>query len=151
MHKIVVPLFDAHGVMRSLLARSTDRNSPRKSLAPSGFARSGLIMSDPLGRQLLQLGAAPDWWPGDRELQVVVAEGEVDFLTVAMLASDANERAPAVFGITSGSWTNSIAARLSDGVSVLIATDLDPAGDRYATAICASLRERNVRFERSVL
>jgi hypothetical protein len=150
-HKIVVPLFDAQGVMRSLLARSVERSPQRKSLAPSGFPRSGLIMANPLGRQLLQRGAAPEWWPDDRELRVVIAEGEIDMLSAATLWSHAAECAPATIGIVSGSWTNAIATRIPNGCTVLIATDNDEAGDKYARAIVDTLRERTVRLERSVL
>jgi Toprim-like len=147
-HKIVVPLFDADGVMRSLLARSIDRNSPRKSLAPSGFARSGLIMSDLLGRQLLQRGAAPEWWLDDRELRVVVAEGEIDVLVWATWFSEADEHAPAVFGLVSGSWTDEIAMRVPSDATVVIATDNDAAGDKYANRVAETLDNRAVHLER---
>jgi hypothetical protein len=131
-----------------VLARSIDPSAECKSLAPSGHARSGLIMGDGFGRLLLQLGAAPAWWPADVELRCVVCEGEIDLLTAATQWSDAAEHAPAVFAITSGSWTREIAERIPRGCVVLVATDRDIQGDKYAAAILDALRERDVRVER---
>ena len=147
-HRLIVPLFDASGALRSLLARSVDRSATIKSLAPQGYSRAGLVLADTLGRQLLQHGLRPCWWPASHELRVVVAEGEIDWLTAATLSSEADEWAPAVLGVVSGAWTLAIAARIPDGCSVLVATDNDEAGNKYARHICESLRERNVDVER---
>ena len=75
---------------------------------------------------------------------MIVAEGEVDWLTFTILAGidSGSENAPATFGISSGSWTKEIAARIPSGVRVLVATDLDEAGDRYAEKVAASLAGR---------
>lgn len=147
-HRIVVPLYDEFGRLRSVLARSIDRSSTRKSLAPSGFARSGLVMADGFGRMLLNSGTRPDWWPIDVDLRVVVSEGEIDFLCWATQATGTDEHGPAVYGIVSGSWNGAIASRIPDQTVVVVATDCDEAGDRYASRIVTTFSGRNVRLER---
>jgi len=75
-------------------------------------------------------------------LDLIVAEGEPDFLTYATHWSAAVAEAPAVMGIWSGAWTETIAARIPDGTRVRIATHNDPAGHRYAARIACSLIPR---------
>jgi hypothetical protein len=147
-HQLIVPLFDERGLMRSVLARNIDGTAQIKSFAPTGFGRAGLLMADGFGRWLLANGQRPDWWPGSTELRVVVAEGEIDFLMAAIQWSDAAECAPASFGVVSGSWSPEVAARIADGSTVVVATDPDKAGERYAVAIAESFAHRNVRVER---
>lgn len=147
-HRLIVPLFDERGLMRSVLARNIDGTAEIKSFAPSGFGRAGLLMADGFGRWLLANGQRPDWWPGSTELRVVVAEGEVDFLMAGIQWSDAAECAPATFGVVSGSWSPMVAARIADGSTVVVATDPDKSGERYAVAIAESFAHRNVRVER---
>jgi hypothetical protein len=111
---------------------------PAKSLAPAGVRVAGMVMACPLGVQLLG-GNVPTWW---RSRIVVIAEGEPDWLTWASRQPEANEDGPAVFGVESGAWTPDIAARIPDGVTVVIRTHLDDAGDRYAAKIAGTLRDR---------
>lgn len=147
-HRLIVPLYDRRGLQRSVLARSLDRDAERKSLAPQGFGRSQLVMSCGFGRWLLANGQWPEWWPRSRELRVVIAEGEIDFLFCAGQWSDAAEYAPATYGIMSGSWSRDMAARVPDRCIVVVATDNDEAGDRYAALIAESFTGRDVRLER---
>ena len=147
-HRLIVPLYDARGLMRSVLARSIDRAAPIKSFAPSGFSRAGLVMAEGFGRWLLASGTRPEWWPSSTELRVVVAEGEIDFLTAATQWSDAAECAPATLGIVSGSWSPEVAARIADRSIVVVATDKDKSGERYATVIAESFARRDVQVER---
>jgi len=140
-HRLVVPLVDARGAVRSVLARAV-RPSPRKSTAKG--ERAGLIMAEGLARQVLERGALPEWWgEGGEPLRVVVAEGEVDFL--AWTAEHKGERAPAVLGMFSGSWSAELAARLPDGCVVVIATDADAEGEKYARKIVDSFAPRLAR------
>jgi len=101
-------------------------------------------MADPLARLLLA-GEVPFWWS---RREVVISEGLPDFLSWATNYSDADTDAPAVFGVTSGSWTPELAARIPDGCRVLIATHLDKAGDRYAEKITATFQSRNLELHR---
>jgi len=143
--RLVVPLVDAHGRPRSVLARTVTPSAElpadaRKSVAPAGFARAGLAMACPLARQVLGLGARPSWWSGP--LRVVVAEGEPDYMTWASASSDAAEHAPAVLGIVGGSWTPDLAERIPDGAELVVRTHDDDAGAVYATKIVATMAGR---------
>lgn len=146
-HRLIVPLFDAAGTMRSVLARAI-RPAAIKSFAPAGHTRAGLVMACPFGRWLLATGQWPEWWSLEHELRVVVTEGEADFLGWATRWSDAAEYAPATLAVVSGSWTSEIASRLADQTTVLVATDNDKAGDRYAQTIVDTFAGRPVALER---
>jgi predicted nuclease with TOPRIM domain len=101
-------------------------------------------MADPMAQEILRTGARPSNL-GDGELWVIVAEGEIDYLTAVQLSA---AYPVATFGIVSGSWTREIAARIPDGAIVVAATDPDPAGDRYAEQIFATFRGRRVKLNR---
>ncbi len=141
-YRLLLPLYDHHGEIRSARARYLGKRHP-KSLAPDGHECTGLVMADALGLYLLKHGSRPEWWTPDAPpLRVVIAEGETDFLTFACEASDADEHAPAVLGVVNGSWTAELAARLPDGAHVIIATDNDDAGEKYAARIASTLAGR---------
>jgi hypothetical protein len=133
-------MVDTHGVVRGLRARRLIKGE-HKSLAPAGQRRAPLVFACGLARQVLELGQVPDWWEGP-PLRIEVCEGEKKFLIRALRHSDANEFAPAVLGIVSGSWTSEFAARIPDGATLYIATDQNEAGARYATKILRSLESR---------
>ena len=95
-------------------------------------------MADGWGRQILATGMRPEGWSSE----LVVAEGVPDWLTVAVGCSDADGDAPAVLGVTLGSWTPDLAAKVPDGTRVVIATDCDRAGDKYADRITRTLDGR---------
>lgn len=148
-HRLLVPLYDAGGAVRSVLARRVTSGSSPKTLPPAGFGRAGLVMACPFAREVLRLGARPEWWPDEGpRLRVIVAEGDSDFLAVAVGRSsrerwaDGDEHAPAVIGIQSGAWTDEIGARMPSGAEIVIATDSDDAGDRYAASIGRALAPR---------
>ena len=78
---------------------------------------------------------------------VVVVEGLPAFLAWCADASDADEDAPAVLGILSGSWTAEHAARIPDGARIVIDTDhgdKNGDGDRYAARIASTFEGRPV-------
>lgn len=155
-YHLIVPLRDANGVICSFIARNVHgAQRPRfgddpipKSIPPKGFARGGLVAACPLALQLLTTGATPSWWSRGAQLRVVITEGEVDYLAWATACSDADAHAHATFGIVSGSWTADHASRVPDGCTVVIATDCDPEGDRYATKIADTFARRTVDIER---
>ena len=142
-HRLLLPLFDAHGRMASLRARAVVSVEGRlKGLAPSGCQVAGLVLACPLGRRLL----AGDARAAElvRDVGLVVAEGEPDTLTWATRwGVDAGlERAPAVVGLTAGSWTDELAARVPDGTRVGLRVHHDDAGDKYAALVVATLKGR---------
>ena len=77
-------------------------------------------------------------WGGE----LVVAEGVPDFLSWTTTCPVADESAPAILGVASGSWTSDLAARVPDGTRVVIATHHDGAGHRYAQTIAGTLAGR---------
>ena len=140
-YRCLIPVYNSQGELASLRARRVierDDELP-KSLAPTGATLSGLVMADPLGRALLE-GTASDV----REL--VITEGEPDFLTWCINRRDTDEHPPAVWGVVAGSWredSEQLAARVPDGCTVVIRTHADAPGDKYAQAIYKTLKHRN--------
>lgn len=161
-HRLVLPLVDVRGSLRSVLARDvTERHREKKSLSPLGHARKGFFMRDPAARLVLwpeqarddvpEL-AGPERWHDDAPgRRIVIVEGEKKYLQVATYPSDADPHAPATIGIFSGSWTDELAALIPNGWHVRIEVDPDGipegpgagGGARYATTILRSLVQRH--------
>lgn len=144
-HRLIVPLVDVAGEVRSVVARYVGRDSEvPKSLPPSGgYERCGLVIACPLAQQLLALGTRPDWWPADRTLELVIVEGEIDALALSTHWSDAASEAPATMGVLSGAWRQAHANRIPPGTTITIATDPDEAGDRYSEQILETFAGRD--------
>jgi len=137
-HRIIMPVADAHGAMRSVRAiRVMDCDLPKR-LPPAGHRASGLVLADAGARLVLARRLADLPSP----VRIVVVEGEPDYLTWATRFSDADEDAPVVIGVVSGAWTPEIAARIPDDSRVAVWTHHDPAGDRYAADIAGTLGMR---------
>jgi len=131
-YRLIVPLYDAAGVVRSVRARAVIETTPAapKALPPSGHATQGLVLADPLAAHVLTHGA----WSEQSDKRLVIAEGEPDFLTWAMRAT------VAVLGIAgNGQWTEGVAERVPAGTTVIIRTDQDDAGDLYAEVVTRTL------------
>ena len=130
---------DLDGVVRSLRFRGTSSDVRPKAAPPSRrgvvLEVRGLVLACPLAVGLLTGDVRTD--------RLVICEGEPDWLTCC-------ESRPgwAAIGIWSGSWSQELADRIPSGSRVLIATDHDEAGAKYAGAIVASLRGR-VTIERT--
>lgn len=120
-HRMLVPMRDADGDVRSVRAvRIVDGDSPKR-LPPTGHKAAGLVMADALAVALLSGTAQPR--------RLVVVEGEPDWLTWATR----RHRVPtAVIGIVSGGWTAAHARKVLAGTEVIIRTDHDAAGEKYA-------------------
>ncbi len=136
--RLLVPMFDHEGRVRSLIFRRCYSARGPKSVPPRGFDRVGLVMANAAAHAMLRGGTLDEL--------LVIAEGEMDFLAWSTTTS------AAVLGIVSGSWTLELAARIPNGARVLIATDHDAAGAQYAAKIITSLADRaragRVRLER---
>lgn len=139
-HRCIVPMFDAEGRMRSFRARAV-RAAEHKTLVPTGCKAGGLVMADPLARMVLETGTLPSWWPDGVPLRVVVAEGDPDFLTWGCRA-DRHSPPLAVLGVESGGWSEALADRIPDGAHIVIRTDDDQAGNKYANEVQRSLASR---------
>jgi hypothetical protein len=156
-HRLVCPLYDARGQLRSVIARRVHDGDDPKSLAPSGHERRGLVMADGLARQLLATGARPGWWDEDVELVVVLTEGEPDWLSWATSPAALRDlgHGPACMGLLNGSLPAEMANKLPTGTRVLIAEQRDlpgdngrpPAGETYTARILRALDQRRRRGE----
>lgn len=144
-YRLVVPMFDPSGVMRSARAWRVgpplDPDDPKR-VPPLWHKARGLVMADPVAREMLQTGAVPAWWPRGKVFRVGIFEGEPDWCSALCMYSDACEAPPAMLGIVNGSWSDELAARIPDGARVIIQTDDNMAGARYAREIIASLAHR---------
>lgn len=126
-YRVVVPLYDARGALRSLLFRFPAPG--RKSMGARDFQRAGLTMLCPVARQLLIDRCWPELWPqGSR--RIIVAEGELDHLTLATEWPD-NATPPAVIGGFSGSW--SLLKHIPSGNRLIIQTHEDEGGAKHAS------------------
>jgi len=134
-YRLLLPVYDAAGALRSVRARQVTRGGEGpKSLPPSGHSTAGLVLANRGAVEMLRAG------PGGAPARVVVAEGEPDYLT---WASRLPAGAWAVLGLPgSGAWTADLAARIPAGSDVVIRTDPDAAGDRYAERIVEDLAGR---------
>ncbi len=110
-------------------------------------------MAGSYARELLITGAHAHWHRLER-LRVSVFEGEIDFLRAIAGSADVEldeDFRPAAyrvaFGIFSGSFTRDVALRIPSGSTVVVATDADDQGDKYAVDIQARIGDR-CAFER---
>lgn len=142
-YRLVVPMVDYLGVVRSLRAWRLpdegldvgDVDALPKRLAPAKHSTVGLVMACPVARHMLATGATGPM------RDVIIAEGEPDFMTWATSVNDASEAPPAVLGVVSAAWSDAIATRIPEGSRVLIRTHRDDAGDRYSRAIRESFND----------
>lgn len=133
-HRLILPSFDASGVMRSVRAwrvrSGGEYDSTPKRLPPSGYRATGLVLANRVAQQALAAERRiPRRW--------VFAEGEPDFLVWS-----ARSPQDAVIGIVSGGWTAEHAKRVAYGSLAVIRTHHDEAGERYASEIVSSLGGR---------
>jgi hypothetical protein len=141
-HRLVLPLYGADGELKSLRGRAVNKDAVAKSLAPAGFTTRGLVFADSLARQILASGAVPHWLARPAELRIIIDEGGPAWLA---LCADLPERdvSTACMAIPgSGAWTAELASRIPTGCKVVIGTDDDPAGDKYAAMLNAQLGGR---------
>jgi hypothetical protein len=128
-YRLIVPMFDHEGSLRSVRAWRVTEGEPKR--LPAIGKAGELVMADPVALNMLRRAGKP--W------RVTIVEGEPDFLTRASITED--ERV-ATLGIVSGSWTPAFAERVPLGARVFIRTDVDNAGNRYADNVVSTLRRR---------
>jgi len=146
-HRLLLPVYDPMGRMRSVRAWCVRDTADPKRLPPAGYASRHLVLACGLGVAMLSAGAdGQGVEPGAR---VVIAEGEPDFLTWATRSSDAAESVPVVLGVVAGAWSDDFARRIPRDARVIVRTHHDPAGEAYAEAIRQSLEGRAVVVHRS--
>lgn len=134
-HRLLIPMYDSNGNLRSLKARCLDVNSKMKNMMPKGFSSKNLIMADHVGHGLLVNGN-----PNNDPYNVVFCEGEVDFF-VALQTRDTAPENTAVFGVYSGGWSKEHALRLGKNITLYFFTDRDTAGMKYKQDIAKTFLE----------
>lgn len=147
-HRLIVPLYDWRGELRSVLARSVDCHPRIKSAGAKGYGRRGLVMAATYGRQMLVSGPSKYLHRMD-PYRVTIHEGEISFLRSVASGNDCEvieNFQPAAFrgviGIFSGSFTRDVASRIPSKSDVVISTDDDDQGKKYAADIQAQLGDR---------
>ena len=129
--RLIVPMFDVTGAMRSVRACRVSGEIGPKRLPPGGHKASEMVMADSLGCAMLRGEEKP--------YRIVIVEGEPDFLSRVSVSVDAHA---ATLGIVSGSWTREFAEKIPLGAHVAVRTDVDAAGNRYWLEIEDTLRRR---------
>lgn len=127
-HRLLMPVFDADGRMRSVRAWlvSGGEGVPKR-LPPAGCRTSGLVLASAEGVRMLRGDTLPR--------EVVVTEGEPDTLVRAVLNPEA-----AILGVLSGSWHEGFARRVPFDADVLLLTHVDDAGEKYAREVAMSVQ-----------
>jgi hypothetical protein len=128
-HRMIVPMYDADGDLRSVRAWRIEGDAPVKRLPPSGCKATGLVLANQRARALLTERGSP--------CRILVVEGEPDYITAVL-----RWHWLPVFGLISGSWGPEFAARIPFGSEVVVMTHHDPAGDKYAELVHRSVRSR---------
>lgn len=130
-HRLLVPVVDAKGDVRSVRSWRVEGDAAAKRLPPSGHKATGLALANGRARALLRAPASPK--------QIVVVEGEPDFLSAAITWPTRP-----ILGVLSGTWSEEFAARIPTGSEVIVMTHNDRAGDRYAEQIIGTIKTRAV-------
>ena len=131
-YRLLFKAFDAEGALRSVRVRCLGElpwSGAPKALPPAGYTLRGLVLASSLAQRLLAGRAFPS--------EIVIAEGEPQFLAACLAWPRA-----AVMGVVAGSWSLDLAQRIPLGASVVVVTDADEAGERYAETIVRSLAGR---------
>jgi len=137
-HRVVVPVYDAAGQMRSVRAwLVTGEALTPKRVPPVGFRASALVLANQRAQRWLRGDLSPS--------SVVLCEGEPDWLVRSITFPS-----EVIVGVGSGSWTAEFAERVPYGSEITILTHLDSAGNRYADAIEQSVKHRAQVFRWTV-
>jgi hypothetical protein len=144
--RLLFPLYDSLGNVRSLQLRSIEDHGPDVKLKSVSMKpqKRGLVLANKAGVALLQRDSERKRFWGNRPLDVVIVEGEPDLLVAACEDID-DDRTRAVLGITgNGSWSDAHVLAIPKDATAIIATDDDIPGNKYAAKITATLSEHVV-------
>tara|TARA_R110002012_G_scaffold37150_1_gene104379 strand:+ start:380 stop:1381 length:1002 start_codon:yes stop_codon:yes gene_type:complete len=131
-HTLILPVWDCSGRFRSVRSWRVTKGDSPKRLPPANCKAKGLCMANLPAVKMLQGKYSP--------LRVLFVEGEPDFLTWATRTNHA------VIGVGSGMWTEEHAKSIGPQTSVYIRTHHDPAGEKYADNIKATLSKEHRIF-----
>jgi hypothetical protein len=141
-YRLVFPLVNPTGELRSALFRrciDTDDPNMPKSMGLFG-ARRRLVMANRAALALLRRDKGRARWWGDRPLEVVIAEGEMDYLQACIEPTGSMR---AVLGIFTGSWCESYARLIPPEAKLIIAVDGDDEDDKLTQQILRTMKGRS--------
>jgi 5S rRNA maturation endonuclease (ribonuclease M5) len=133
-YRIATLAYDCDGAVAGIHARTPLPVSP-KTMWHSGRSK-GLFFCNPEARRFLAQKTT-------EATIAVVVEGITDFWSASSACYDSGSRWM-VFGCTSGSFSLIRDLRLPASVAVVVATDPDKTGDRYAREVVQALPEHRV-------
>lgn len=141
-HRLIFPLYDVHGQIRSVLARAI---VPSERKSTTSGPRSGLLLVD---------GVVLDWLRRNRPdvpcATIHITEGEIDFMLRCESIQD-QPLSTGVAGIMSGSWKRAHALAMPRHVHVSLETDHDAQGDKYAADIVGTFNGLDASFSREIV
>jgi hypothetical protein len=138
-YRLIMPVYDFRGELTLIRAWQWEHSDGRpKRLSAAALDDDittvrGLVMAAGRGLELLRATHNDEV----RVTGVAIVEGEP-----AWMAAQASWDGWAVLGIVSGSWTEELASRIPCATRVVLWTDHDAAGDRYARQIWETLHRR---------
>jgi hypothetical protein len=131
-HRLILPVFDSDGGMRSVRAWLVNgADDMPKRVPPAGYRASGLVVANTRAVDMLRGESSPS--------RLVIVEGEPDFLARSVLSPG-----DAVLGVMSGSWHDGFAGKVPYGSEVIVRTHVDKAGEVYAEEVISSVMRRAV-------
>jgi hypothetical protein len=133
-HRLLVPLVDLEGEVRSLRAVCPETG---RALSPSGHHTRGLVLADHTARQLLNRQP-----PQRRALDVVITSRVLDFLALASSVSDANEAPPAMLGVLGSTNLRTLSQCIPPRSRVVLQIGRSEQEDRLALALRRELLSR---------
>lgn len=129
-HRIIMPMFDHLGAMRSLRAWQVDVNAATpKRLPATGHRSTGLVLANEAARRWLREPSGT--------IKLLIYEGEPDHVCACQLYPS-----EAIVGVVAGSWTEEFSLRVPFGSEATIRTHTDDAGNGYAEKIAKTLSKR---------
>ena len=143
--RVLLPVYDAGGVLVSLKGRCTDGGTGtrgKKELSLTGHGVTSRAFACPLAR--LMLAGDVEVLDYVRTVGVLVVEGGPDYLTAATVWGDATD-SPAVLGVWNGSvgaYDATLLERIPDGTPVTLVPHRDGAGREYMKKVTRHIRSR---------
>lgn len=126
---LVMPVFAA-GTGKIIAIKTRSAGLSHDASYTLGSPKGG-VMACPEG-----LDALNGRWSGK---DLIICEGEIDLFSLESAFAHDNDTSPAIWSIFSGAWSPGLAAMIPAHVHVYLMTDLDEAGDRYASKVAQSL------------
>ena len=145
--RMILPAFDHCGEIKSLKARWICKTTPpsgTKSTSPRGYNISELLLANNTAQTILKTGQAPSTWDTEKNQSIWIVEGDTDFLGMSTRLHTTGKTNIAVFGIWAGSFSHTLATRfpLHERTRIILATDPDETGSKYALHISTLLLQR---------